>query len=240
MGIKLGNFFEGNELTITQVGHGVNQNFKAFDFIKSPNDAGRLIAPWDGEVRNMTNKGKLSYFRFHLEDKSSIEFVHSLPTKIGKYKKGDYLGDCMWDHHHVSIDVVSTGFDWILNYMDRKLKIKCGIVNGQTVPAKWGRWSTYPDKYLNIKDNTMLEDALKWNDLIGEKKLCNNTVTFKGDGKFSKLVNRRTDKKDRILTYTYDYMMKLRDEGLIDDETKLILRRLGQYASNSTELAKIK
>jgi hypothetical protein len=186
--MKLANFYNTDYVTITQSGHGNAQGNEAFDFILNSGDVGKLYAPCDGDVPWQHVSGQLSYFNFNLEDGSYIQFVHSLPTRLGRFKKGNYLGATTWHHHHIGIWVKGIGWQRILEYMDRDITLKSGGVSNY-----WTSWSTYKDKHLNISGEPIVSGdfttdefnkAKEWNDNIAKagylddgRKIINGDLT---------------------------------------------------------------
>lgn len=136
---KLGNFFAGNKLPITQGAHGFFQAFTAFDFDTEPLE---LIVPTGYKTWTVEGKfgsGQQSGFYLTSPDRRvSIIFVHAVAYKFGVVKPGQKLGKSSWNHFHISIKVDGK-WRWIFDYLKRTID----LVWAYGGYSKWADWNTY-------------------------------------------------------------------------------------------------
>lgn len=145
--MKLGNFFNGNILTLSQSPHGVNQSGKAIDCV--PTSGTRVIAPCDMEIYYRKNDLGHQSYSYARGDGWRIIFVHCIIEKQGHVKRGTDIGYLHTGgavHLHVAIEVNGT-WDVPLNYLDRKIELR---LTAGFKSQHWKDWSTWKD--LHLKD----------------------------------------------------------------------------------------
>lgn len=143
--MKLGNFFTGNVLTLSQSPHGSNQNGKAIDCV--PTSGTRVIAPCDMEIYYRKNDLGHQSYSYARGDGWKMVFVHCIIEKLGHVKKGTDIGYLHTGgavHLHVAIEVNGV-WDVVLNYMDRSINL--ALTSGFQ-SQHWKNWSTWADKQL--------------------------------------------------------------------------------------------
>lgn len=100
----------------------------------------KLYAPADGRILKVYKDGNNSFFNFGTAN-WFIQFVHDVPIREGEFKRGEYLGDSTWDHHHVAINVDGQ-WHWIQDYLDRGIDLSFWTYGARD--NKWAKWSSYP------------------------------------------------------------------------------------------------
>jgi len=169
--MKLSSFTELGGINITQSPHGELQNNCAFDF--GLQYGKKLKAPCDGRLERKYGIGTQRGFHF-VGDGFDILFHHDIGYNLGDYKRGQDIGESASDHHHIAIKV-NGKWDWILNYMDRTVRLSFWSLDNTT--NKWAKWETYQDLQLNpIINNTSMVKAIQLNNML--KLTSTNTVTF--------------------------------------------------------------
>jgi hypothetical protein len=231
--MKLSNFFQVPYLTITQSPHGLNQNKKALDIVQD-GAVGILLAQADGEITLVKKLSdiKQSYFHYKLTDGSYIQYVHALPYEgKTKFKRGEKLGQSTWHHYHVAINVKGKGWDTILNYMDRSIKLR-GITG---LNPKWTRWSTYPDLFLNLNEmayipaemlppldaqHDSVKQAVEWNK---EAKILTDTSEENLNRLDNQATNLVTTKK--LADYIMSKFPTIPTGGISEDDVMLLIKQ---------------
>lgn len=144
--MKLGNFFTGNVLTLSQSPHGSSQNGKAIDCV--PTSGTRVIAPCDMEIYYRKNDLGHQSYSYARGDGWRLVFVHCVIEKQGHVKKGTDIGYLHTGgpvHLHVAIEVNGV-WDVVLNYMDRSVQL---ALTAGFSSQHWKSWSTWKDLQLN-------------------------------------------------------------------------------------------
>lgn len=154
--MKLGNFFTGNVLTLSQSPHGSSQNGKAIDCV--PTSGTRLIAPCDMEIYYRKNDLGHQSYSYARGDGWKMVFVHCIIEKQGHVKKGTDIGYLHTGgavHLHVAIEVNGV-WDVVLNYMDRSIEL--ALTSGFS-SQHWKSWSTWKDLTLGPNNMATITDA---------------------------------------------------------------------------------
>lgn len=163
---KLGNFFEGGGMIITQSPHGSLQGGLAMDFVSY--DSFKILAPIDGIVERKYGSGWSGGFHF-VFGSYDILFHHCTPIRPGFFHKGETIGNWLHKagslHIHTAIKVRGK-WELVLSYIDRRVNL---LPEKGNPPTKWTNWNTYPDKYITLGNNDMVQVKFGTDDVLAEK-----------------------------------------------------------------------